>query len=400
MSQRQRQKGPRARVAEYLADRADELAGQWLDKVRELRGSAAFRRLSLEEAKDHVPELLASLGRDILEGVVTPPPRSTLEYLRLHVELRRDQGYNLQQVLEEFEELPALVGAAVAEVVATTREADPATMGTIYQIAYNKLAHIGAAAARVYAEAREAERRRLGRRLSEFARTLEHEIRNPLNTAVVTCELLRNDEIGRDAELRNKWVDRLEVSLQEVKELLGEIRRLSIAEETILEEQWAELRNVVGDVFANLQEMASFQDVEQRIGRLPPEDVWVRVPHVKLALRNLVANAIKYSDPAKEERWVSISCEQQNDTFHIAVTDNGLGIPADRETDEVFEPGVRAHPHTGRGSGLGLSIVREVLEQRGGSVSVESREGEGSTFRLDLPFPLSSDEEPITASGG
>lgn len=384
----------RTRVAEYLADHAGELTERWVDKVRELRGTAAFRRLSLEDAKDHVPHLLVSIGRDIREGAVTPPPKSTLEYLRLHVELRRDQGYSLQQVLEEFEELPALVGAGVAETAATIREADAPSMGTIYQIVYNKLSLIGAAAARVYAEGREAERRRLGRRLSEFARTLEHEIRNPLNTAVVTCELLRKDEVAREAELRHRWLDNLEASLQEVKELLGEIRRLSIAEETILEEQWTPLRDVVDEVFRNLREMASFQQVDLRIARLPADQVWVRVPHVKLALRNLVANAIKYSDPHEEERWVSIACEQTSEGFRIAIRDNGLGIPAGRE-DEVFEPGVRAHPDAGRGSGLGLSIVREVLEQRGGSVSLESREGEGTTFWLDLPFPLSSDEEPV-----
>lgn len=139
--------------------------------------------------------------------------------------------------------------------------------------------------------------------------------------------------------------------------------------------------------------MAGLAEVELRRGMLPEGGIWVRLPHVKLAIRNLVANAIKYSDPKKQDRWVSVSCDQSGDTFYISVQDNGLGIPAD-QVEKVFEPGVRAHPQAGRGSGLGLSIVSEVLEQRGGSVSVESRVGEGSTFRLELPFPLASDEEP------
>lgn len=67
----------------------------------------------------------------------------------------------------------------------------------MYQLAYNKLALIGAAAARIYAEAGAAERQRLLHRLNDFASTLEHEIRNPLNTAVVTSELLRKDEIAQ-----------------------------------------------------------------------------------------------------------------------------------------------------------------------------------------------------------
>jgi two-component system sensor histidine kinase SenX3 len=112
----------------------------------------------------------------------------------------------------------------------------------------------------------------------------------------------------------------------------------------------------------------------------------VNADHAQLAsaLGNLVDNAVKYSDVGGVVT-VTAYPDQQGVTFVVA--DNGIGIPP-HDLDRIFERFYRVDRARSRGTGgtgLGLSIVRHVAHNHGGSVMVESREGEGSTFRLYIP---------------
>jgi two-component system phosphate regulon sensor histidine kinase PhoR len=102
------------------------------------------------------------------------------------------------------------------------------------------------------------------------------------------------------------------------------------------------------------------------------------------AIVNLIDNAVKYSPPNKVVRVVARS-EREN--LVIEVRDQGIGIPA-RDLPRVFERFYRVDKARSRelgGTGLGLAIVRHIAMAHGGTVSVESWEGEGSTFRITLP---------------
>jgi two-component system phosphate regulon sensor histidine kinase PhoR len=103
------------------------------------------------------------------------------------------------------------------------------------------------------------------------------------------------------------------------------------------------------------------------------------------ALVNLIDNAVKYSPPASV---VSVVARSEDDCLAIEVKDQGIGIPA-RDLPRVFERFYRVDKARSRelgGTGLGLAIVRHVAMAHGGSVSVESWEGEGSTFRMRIPL--------------
>jgi two-component system sensor histidine kinase SenX3 len=102
-----------------------------------------------------------------------------------------------------------------------------------------------------------------------------------------------------------------------------------------------------------------------------------------IAISNLLENAVKYSD---EGQLVELRTRYDEGNVIIEVRDEGIGIPA-RELERIFERFYRVDKARSRstgGTGLGLSIVRHVAEGHGGDVTVESREGEGSTFRLVL----------------
>src|SRR5262249_53456060 len=102
------------------------------------------------------------------------------------------------------------------------------------------------------------------------------------------------------------------------------------------------------------------------------------------AVSNLVDNGIKYSERGS---LVQVRVSAEEDAVEIAVIDRGVGIPA-RDLERIFERFYRVDRARSRltgGTGLGLSIVRHVAVNHSGSVRVESREGEGSTFTLRLP---------------
>jgi two-component system sensor histidine kinase SenX3 len=116
------------------------------------------------------------------------------------------------------------------------------------------------------------------------------------------------------------------------------------------------------------------------------------------ALTNLLDNAIKYSEPPSP---VELGASVMAGMVTITVSDHGPGIPS-RDLERIFERFYRVDRARSRdtgGTGLGLAIVRHVAQVHGGDVSVESREGEGSTFRLRLALTPSELHDPLEKQG-
>ncbi|HXI14024.1 MAG TPA: ATP-binding protein [Thermoanaerobaculia bacterium] len=113
------------------------------------------------------------------------------------------------------------------------------------------------------------------------------------------------------------------------------------------------------------------------------EQLWDREA-VSRALLNLIDNAVKYSI---EQKTIRIALSQRDDLITLAVEDHGAGIPA-REVEHIFQPYYRAQfsdTETRRGAGLGLTLVKQIVESHGGRVEVTSAQGRGSTFRMLFP---------------
>jgi signal transduction histidine kinase len=112
----------------------------------------------------------------------------------------------------------------------------------------------------------------------------------------------------------------------------------------------------------------------------------MRVDREALArsLVNLVNNALKYS---QDRKFIGVNLYRKNGSVKLEVVDHGIGIPS-QEQDRIFEKFYRVGDplvHNTKGSGLGLSLVRHIVNAHGGDVSVDSTPGEGSTFTITLP---------------
>jgi signal transduction histidine kinase len=101
-------------------------------------------------------------------------------------------------------------------------------------------------------------------------------------------------------------------------------------------------------------------------------------------LDNLISNALKYRDLTKGECRVTVTLNHRQESIELRVVDNGLGMPWDKRT-AAFELFYRSAPMRDAGIGVGLAVVKLLIEQSGGSLTVESGEGKGSNFIVSLP---------------
>jgi len=114
---------------------------------------------------------------------------------------------------------------------------------------------------------------------------------------------------------------------------------------------------------------------------------WGVPPDLRFALENLISNAVKYSPP---ESQISVRANVVDGVAVIVVADQGIGIPEELQRD-VFLEFVRApnaKHHTPHGTGLGLSIVKEAFEMHGGTISLQSQVGVGTTFTIHIPVDV------------
>lgn len=377
------------RLAEHVAANTGEITDAWIDRL------PGDPDLPLGELIDEIPELLCGLAASLTGGGTVAVERERKDYIRGHAELRRRQGYALQRVIDEFTRLDATLCEVMDELLSSSGDVSAREVHAVHGHLHRELGRMGVVASKLYRDAEARERRRLAERLTNFSRTLEHEIRGPLQTASAAVHMLKRRDVGGDPEEERDYVRVADEELERVTELLTEIRRLTLTEQTLAEETWAPAEQMILDVFDELEAMAETKEVDLRTSGVP-EHAHVNVPRVRLAVRNLVANGIKYRDPGASESFVEVGLRRPPEgPPQIFVADNGLGVPEELR-EQIFEPGVRAHPGAGSGTGLGLAIVRELLEQRRGSVSVESAETGGTRFVLHLPTPLMRKAEPAS----
>ena len=118
---------------------------------------------------------------------------------------------------------------------------------------------------------------------------------------------------------------------------------------------------------------------------------------VEQVLINLISNAIKYSPKGA---WARVSVAQRNGQMAVSVQDNGLGIPKE-SVSRLFEKFYRVRNDDRKdiiGTGLGLSLAKQIIEIHGGIISVESEHGEGSTFTFTIPIHLEGMEPTTTTT--
>ncbi|HVM08212.1 MAG TPA: ATP-binding protein [Acidimicrobiales bacterium] len=227
------------------------------------------------------------------------------------------------------------------------------------------------------------ERRRLEAVRRDFIANISHELKTPIGALGLLAETLVDEG---DPEVVQRLAQRMQGEALRVGRIIEDLLDLSrIESEEAPRREPVPVHLVLGEATERLREAADQRGVVLEVcddaGRLTT--VGDRRQLVS-AVHSLVENAITYTDAGGTVR---VTAERSGERVVISVVDTGVGIPA-RDLDRIFERFYRVDRARARatgGTGLGLSIVRHVAHNHGGEVHVESQEGVGSTFRLELP---------------
>ncbi|MDX2283222.1 MAG: ATP-binding protein [Bacteroidia bacterium] len=234
--------------------------------------------------------------------------------------------------------------------------------------------------------------RQLNELKSRFISMASHEFRTPLSTILSSVSLLgRYTEPGSDGRI-GKHIDRIRSNVRNLTGILEDFLSISKLEEGKIQAkpEWIDCAELCHEVAEDMQAMA--KTGQQIICSADGDSRSYIDPQVlRNILINLLSNAIKYSP---ENRQVELSLAVDTEQLHLAVRDEGIGIP-EEEQKHLFERFFRARNATNiQGTGLGLNIVQRYVALLGGRIEFESRLGEGTVFRVIAPR-VAPDAEPV-----
>jgi two-component system OmpR family sensor kinase len=237
--------------------------------------------------------------------------------------------------------------------------------------------------------------RRLDRALTEarqaqvkahrrFLRRLDHELKNPLTAIRIGLANLAGTPPG---EARDRTLAGVEAQVSRLSKLAADLRKLADLETQPLERAAVDLNELLSEVVTLAQQRPEGEGRE--ITLTLPQAPWPlpQVPGDRdllfLAVYNLLDNALKFTHPGDT---IEVRAVEDGQVVAVEIADTGPGIPKD-ELPHVFEELYRGQGARGtEGSGLGLALVRAIVERHGGTLTVRSREGEGTVFTLHLPL--------------
>ena len=235
---------------------------------------------------------------------------------------------------------------------------------------------------------------------SEFLASMSHDLRTPLNAILGLSEILEGTQLNKE---QKNYVQGISEAGTSLLRLIEDILNFSKFEagKVKLNMECFNVKKLLNGVIELISHQIKQKDVKlvASFSQSAPAEV-VGDPHcIRRVLINLLGNAVKFTD----EGYILVGVEfvEQTDetvTLQFTVEDSGIGIPRDR-LDYVFERFNRVDPsYKGKykGTGLGLTIVRQLVEAMNGQISVNSQVGKGSTFWCTVPFKLPEDQKLIS----
>lgn len=239
---------------------------------------------------------------------------------------------------------------------------------------------------------------------TEFLANMSHEIRTPMNGVIGMAQLLRMTPLNEEQQ---EYLSSIELSSENLLSLINDILDLSKVESGRVELENIDfsLARCVSDIVTMQSGKLSEKGLTYEINLDDGLPLLVKGDQLRLKqiLLNLLSNAVKFTEQGVLKIQVCL-LEHKQDSYlvDIMVSDTGIGISLDK-LEKIFKPFSQADTSTTRkygGTGLGLTISRKLTELMGGRLWVESTEGLGSTFHLELPFQKAdkSDDQVVSVT--
>lgn len=220
----------------------------------------------------------------------------------------------------------------------------------------------------------------------EFVSNVSHELKTPITSMKVLADsLLAQEDVP--AELYREFMEDIAEEIDRENKIITDLLSLvkmdkKVAEMNITEVNMNELTEVI---LKRLRPIARKRDIEVTFESIRPVRATVDEVKISLVISNLVENAVKYN---RENGWVKVVLDADHQFFTLTVSDSGVGIP-EESLDHIYERFYRvdkSHSREIGGTGLGLAITRSAVLMHRGSIRVESKPGEGTSFIVKIPL--------------
>jgi signal transduction histidine kinase len=232
-----------------------------------------------------------------------------------------------------------------------------------------------------------------------FVSSVSHELRTPLTSMIGYLEILRGGEAGDLSRQQQRFLEIVDRNCHRLSDLIDDILFMSRVDSGRfrLERESVDLSELVADRAQSIRPVAQGKGVEVHLDVDGAVRLYADSARLAQVLDNLLSNAVKFT-PAGGSVFVTVSASDE--AAHLEVRDTGVGIPED-ESERLFERFFRASTAANiKGTGLGLSIVRSIVEAHGGTISVRSQVGVGTTVAVDLPLKTEQDAAVDDAAEG
>ena len=377
-------------IAQRIRDAHHEIARRWLDRLASLLPVETSEIFPSDQVLDHIPALI----HEIADHVGAPGTESVvsntmvLAKARELGELRFQQRASVHQLLREYRILAAVLAAFVHEQLESPDLSSSSSDGVAVLSRLNEAIFVlMQTTVDTFVSRYTARIEEQTTRLESFNRMVSHELRQPLSSVLHAVELLGTPAADEE-EKRRRLIEVADRNVRRLAHLLGMLGAIARPEYDNPQRQSVDVSKIVGEVFRQLREAAEANRVTLRHD-VPAITLTADVSRLELVLVNLVANGIKYRDPAKADPFVEISLVDGADQCALCVRDNGIGIPRE-DHPKIFRRFFRAHTERDAelgsdGIGLGLAIAAECAKGLKGTLRFESTEGVGTSFLLTLP---------------
>lgn len=356
-----------AELADFLRGDKDALVAAWAAEVKRLPRES---ELSQPVLLDHIPVLIDELVHDLELLAATG---GTANVSRIHGEQRQTVGLSIRHIVEEYK----LLRTCIIDHAESAGWIIAGESGRLLNKLIDEAIKTSIAA---YVEHRDSEERN---RREEYVSFIVHDLRSPL-TAVYYAMLLLEKRLAKiraeeqDLSIPAAVKRNLEHMQALIIKLLQAEQNIKMGSELEVERSTVHLQAAVRTAIEALSPSARRN--ETAVVNDVPDDLVVSADPELLqrAVQNLLSNAIDYAPKGT----VTIGASADDGNVECWVTDDGEGI-ADEEISKVFDKFHTSRPGGG-GMGLGLAVVKQIVEAHGGTVELESRLGQGTTVRLRL----------------
>lgn len=235
----------------------------------------------------------------------------------------------------------------------------------------------------------------------QFVSNVSHELRTPLTSMHAYIETL-NEGAWKDPAVAPKFLQVTQEETERMIRMISELLSLSRMDQGVakLEFEWVNFNDFVAHILDRFDMIVKSNEKEDKkkytiTRQLSLQALWVEIDTDKMAqvIDNIMNNAIKYSPNGGV---ITVNLSHQQDKIILSIADQGLGIPHE-DLNKIFDRFYRVDKARSRaqgGTGLGLAIAKEIVNKHRGQLWAESKEGQGSTFYLALPYePMSEGDD-------